>query len=83
MLHSDFPRLGSARPYPVRNQFGRTRRAPVIGCACCSAFAVFHVVVQRSLFRSEDLNVYLCAAHADMARREDWRALFEAMQRAA
>jgi hypothetical protein len=79
MLRSEFPRLGSARPYPVRNQFGRSRRAPVIGCACCGAFAVFHVVVQRSLFRSEDLNVYLCEAHAALARREQWRLLFGLM----
>jgi hypothetical protein len=79
MLRSDFPRLGSARPYPVRNQFGRSRRSPVIGCACCDAFAVCHVVVQRSLFRGEDLNVYLCEAHAALARREQWRTLFELM----
>ena len=81
---SDFPRLGTVRQYPRRNQWGRrSRREPVMPCACCDAFASNHVVVQTSHFRSEDLNLFLCDAHADYARRDEWRVLFDAMKRAA
>lgn len=75
-MSSNFPRLSSAKPYPTRNQFGRAARAAALPCACCDAFAAFHVVVQLSLFRSEDMNLFLCDLHADYARREQWRALF-------
>lgn len=82
-MRSYFPRVGTARPYPIRNQYGRTRRQPVFQCACCNAFAANHVVVQTSHFRREDVNLFLCDAHADMARCDEWPALFAALKRQA
>lgn len=79
MPRSIYPRLSAIRPYPRRNQFGRTPRQVVLQCACCKDFASSHVVLQTSLFRSEDMNLWLCATHAELARREEWRRLFASM----
>lgn len=82
---SYFPHLGSVRPYPRRNQWGRRarQREPVQKCACCDAFASNFVVVQTSHFRREDLNLFVCDEHAELARRGKWQALIDAIKRAA
>jgi hypothetical protein len=77
MSDGRYPKLGSANKLYQRNQFGRTRKHPVITCYACEREAMHRVVIQTSWFRSEDNVVYVCDPHNAALKRGEWEILYK------